>query len=497
MPRPSSCRRLRSASRRRCLCHRARLHGAAHAGAGRGLAAHHLGTARPHRARSGPDGRAARWQAAPGRHATASSSELPRAAGQRHRRLGGARRRSSPGRGRGLVRAGAPRRHAGHRAELLRRAVQSPRSLLALRGAARCRRGSRAPIGRAGAGLQLVRRGSAIVVAEAIADGPGALAGIRPGDTILAVDGQSTRGKDAATVTDLDRRPGGDQRRRCLARPRRPHRTRPTLERAMVPPETVFAQRIGDMLRDPDHRVQPQHRRAIWRSAIEDGLRRRRTRREGIVLDLRGNRGGLLRQAVDGGRHAAARRRRRDHRRTRSGRDADLALQRRRSGARYVPVVVLVDGRTASAAEILAAALADRGRAVVVGSSTLGKGLVQTIAPLPDGGELFVTWSRVLAPRGWPIQGLGVLPQVCTSLGQRRAELAARGAGAGRSSRWRRRWTPHRAARAPLHAGADPGDPQRLPRRRGPRGRPRHGARADPRPGRLCRRAAAAAQAPG
>ena len=81
-------------------------------------------------------------------------------------------------------------------------------------------------------------------------------------------------------------------------------------------------------------------------------------------------------------------------------------------------MVVLVDGRSASAAEILAAALADQGRAVVVGSSTLGKGLVQTIAPLPDGGELFVTWSRVLAPLGWPIQGLGVLPQVCTSLGE-------------------------------------------------------------------------------
>src|SRR6185437_5124325 len=74
--------------------------------------------------------------------------------------------------------------------------------------------------------------------------------------------------------------------------------------------------------------------------------------------------------------------------------------------------------RTASAAEILAGALADRGRAVVVGSSTLGKGLVQTIDPMPDGGELFVTWSRVLAPRSWPIQGLGVFPQVCTSLGR-------------------------------------------------------------------------------
>jgi carboxyl-terminal processing protease len=97
----------------------------------------------------------------------------------------------------------------------------------------------------------------------------------------------------------------------------------------------------------------------------------------------------------------------------------------------------------------LAAALADRGRGVVIGSSTLGKGLVQTIAPLPDGGELFVTWSRVLAPRGWPIQGLGVLPQVCTSLGQgvlgsQLAELAQ-----GRQP-MAHALAIHHAARAPL-----------------------------------------------
>jgi carboxyl-terminal processing protease len=79
--------------------------------------------------------------------------------------------------------------------------------------------------------------------------------------------------------------------------------------------------------------------------------------------------------------------------------------------------VVLVDGQTASAAEILAAAIADNRRGVVVGSETLGKGLVQTLSPLPDGGELYVTWARVLAPRGWPLQTLGLMPQVCTSVG--------------------------------------------------------------------------------
>jgi hypothetical protein len=136
----------------------------------------------------------------------------------------------------------------------------------------------------------------------------------------------------------------------------------------------------------------------------------------GVVLDLRGNRGGLLGQAVavasaflaDG---VVART---------SGRHPDAARTYISAGpdlARGVPLVVLVDGRTASAAEIVAAALSDRGRGVVVGSATTGKGLIQAVVPLPNGGELLVTWSRVLAPRGWPIQGLGVLPALCTSLG--------------------------------------------------------------------------------
>jgi len=177
----------------------------------------------------------------------------------------------------------------------------------------------------------------------------------------------------------------------------------------------VVSQRVGDMLliqisafnRSTDTHLE---------HAIEQGIAGTHPP-DGIVLDLRGNRGGLLRQAVSAAEMLLAP----GIVATTAGRDPQATrIWRAASGelAEDMPVVVMVDGRSASAAEILAAALADRGRGVVVGSSTLGKGLVQTIAPLPDGGELFVTWSRVLAPRGWPIQGLGVLPQVCTSLGQ-------------------------------------------------------------------------------
>jgi carboxyl-terminal processing protease len=112
-------------------------------------------------------------------------------------------------------------------------------------------------------------------------------------------------------------------------------------------------------------------------------------------------------------------------------------------------MVVLVDGGTASAAEILAAALADRGRAVVVGSSTFGKGVVQTIDPLPDGGELFLTWSRILAPRYWPIQSLGVFPQICTSLGDAAVRRQLDALVDGRLE-LAQAIEAHRAARAPL-----------------------------------------------
>jgi carboxyl-terminal processing protease len=149
-----------------------------------------------------------------------------------------------------------------------------------------------------------------------------------------------------------------------------------------------------------------------------------------LVLDLRGNRGGILTQAVavadiflnageivsTAGRHAEANRRY-------GASDSDLAQGR--------PIVVMVDGRTASAAEILAAALAERGRAAVLGTGTQGKGLVQILLPLPNGGELQLSWSRIVMPSGWPLQGAGLLPGLCTSGGVTAASEALAALRAG------------------------------------------------------------------
>lgn len=268
--------------------------------------------------------------------------------------------------------------------------------------------------GRAGLGLTVGLRGPLIEVRAVVRDSPAAIAGIKPGDTLSEIDDQRTQDQDPATIAAL--LSGAEGSVVGLTWRGRDGRVREArLVRVMVPPETVFAQRFADVLvlRVSSFSNSTASHIAL---SVQDALSEPHPV-DGIVLDLRDNRGGLLRQAVTAadtflpaGLVA-----------TTVGRDPDsMNVWRSAEGelAENVPVVILVNGRTASAAEILAAALADRGRAVVVGSATIGKGMVQTIDPLPDGGELFVTWSQTLAPLGWPVQGLGVLPQVCTSRGQ-------------------------------------------------------------------------------
>lgn len=302
--------------------------------------------------------------------------------------------------------------------------------------------------GQAGLGLQVAARGGQMLATVVVPDSPADDSGVRAGDRILSIDGHLTRGQPAATVAALIA--GTEGTVATLTWRGRDGRQRTEeITRALVAPATVTAERIGGTLmiriagfsRNTDEQ---------FADALAAGLGGR-TRVTGLVLDLRGNRGGLLRQAVsvvdqvmeDGVVAITAGRNPEASHIWYGGAGQDMA------GGR--PIVVLVDGRSASAAEIVAAALADSKRGVVVGSSTLGKGLVQTIAPLPDGGELFVTWSRVLAPLGWPIQGLGVLPQVCTSLGRAVVEQQLTDLLAGQQDMA----TPllrHRDARAPLPA---------------------------------------------
>jgi hypothetical protein len=147
---------------------------------------------------------------------------------------------------------------------------------------------------------------------------------------------------------------------------------------------------------------------------LAEARRRSAGRLAGLVLDLRGNPGGLLKAAArvadlfiaNGpivatfGRNPASR---------------QLFSANGDSIAPHLPVAVLIDGGSASASEIVAAALQDRGRAVVIGTASYGKGTVQTVQRLPNGGDLIVTWARLVAPSGYLLQHHGVVPTVCTA----------------------------------------------------------------------------------
>ncbi|MCQ9156248.1 PDZ domain-containing protein [Acidomonas methanolica] len=271
----------------------------------------------------------------------------------------------------------------------------------------RARLGSGATVG-----LTLDHGPHGLIISAVNANGPAWAAGVNNGDRLMAVNGHATRGLspsmveswldgDAETPVTLTIADGAGKV------------TTFSMRRAVVPPETVFAYHKDDMtiLRVTAFSSQTAEEMSQYLDQMmQDHLT------HGLILDLRGDRGGVLQQAVTAASLVLAR-------------GVAVVTQGRDPQANHVwavrggdmtdgmPVVVMVDGRTASAAEILAAALADHRRAVVIGSATLGKGLVQTIGQMPDDGELFVTWSRVVAPLGWPLQGLGVMPQLCTSRG--------------------------------------------------------------------------------
>ena len=285
--------------------------------------------------------------------------------------------------------------------------------------------------GIAGAGLTLARQGGSVVVASVAPDSPASEAGLSEGTLVLAVDGRPAYASEVSSLNDNLNGILGSTVTLRVEDPGDPSSlTDVVLTRAFVPPQTVFPEAFSDS-------PAPQNFLALKITGFNKGTSDQFSAAlvaglsgdpapAGLVIDLRGNRGGILRQAIlaadtllPSGVIVLA-----------SGRDPDADQRFTAEGSDLttgLPIVVLVDGQTASAAEILAAALSDNRRAVVVGSSTLGKGLVQAVTSLPDGGELFITWSRVLAPRGWPLQSLGVIPQVCTSLGQQSlaAQLAA------------------------------------------------------------------------
>lgn len=284
-------------------------------------------------------------------------------------------------------------------------------SRYASRERARENRAGRDGFGGLGITIGIVPEG--VKVKAVMEDTPAARAGLRVDDIITAIDDESAAG---IKQRDAIRRLRGAVRSRVRLTVARPPVEAPlliTVARGHIVPQTVtfreeedaaylrvtsFNQRTSQSLRDKILLAERQMGRRL----------------KGFVLDLRGNPGGLLDQAVSvsdlfvtSGSIVSTHGRHPDSHQFFDARKDDLA--------QGLPVIVLINGHSASASEIVAAALQDRGRALVIGSASYGKGTVQNVKSLPNEGEMALTWARFHAPSGYALEQRGVIPNICTS----------------------------------------------------------------------------------
>ncbi|MDE0475176.1 MAG: S41 family peptidase [Gammaproteobacteria bacterium] len=254
----------------------------------------------------------------------------------------------------------------------------------------------------AGVGLEIVRQGDWITVMSALPGTPGERAGIRAGDRIVEVEGESAQGwnTDRAAMS-LRGRPGTEVDVR-IGRPGIEEPIPFTLERATVQVLSVpFTHLFRDGVGYVPLRVFSENARDELEAAIEGLMADGATR---MILDLRGNPGGLLDQGValadlflDEGLTVAE---------TRGRTRSQNSVLRTGQGESFpgLPLVILINGRSASASEIVAGALQDHDRALVLGATSFGKGLVQTLYRLSGGNVLKLTTARWYTPSGRSIQ---------------------------------------------------------------------------------------------
>ncbi|MCX4969695.1 S41 family peptidase [Streptomyces sp. NBC_00654] len=281
-----------------------------------------------------------------------------------------------------------------------------------------------------GIGLSARRTsGGRVAVARVESGGPADRAGIRAGDLLSTVDGSRVDRRPVAEVVALLRGDGtgaAEGSTVVLGLERGGRAWTETLGRARLTTEAVTVRRLGD---EPSAAVLVKVA-AFTKGAgteVRDAVRAA-PGDAGILLDLRANSGGLVNEAavaasafLDGGLVA-----------TYDVRGEQRALYAESGGDTDRPVVVLVDGGTMSAAELLTGALQDRGRAVTVGSPTFGKGSVQMPSKLPGGSVAELTVGHYRTPAGRSVDGTGITPDlVVDARAQERAETVLSGLGGG------------------------------------------------------------------
>jgi len=261
-----------------------------------------------------------------------------------------------------------------------------------------------------GLGIEITVKGGVLTVVSPIEDTPAAKAGIKPGDQIFKIEDEFTKDMSLVDAVKKMRGPKGTKINLTIRREGSSDLLEFTLVRDIIRVQSVRSRPLEPgygyiRLAQFQERSDRDMQRALEKMAAEKGGIK------GLVLDLRNNPGGLLTQAVriadmflDSGLIVYT--------------EGRIEAQKQKYFAHKegtwldFPMVVLVNAGSASASEIVAGALQDHKRAVVLGTKTFGKGSVQTILPLDDNSALRLTTARYFTPKGRSIQATGIVPDI-------------------------------------------------------------------------------------
>ncbi len=262
-----------------------------------------------------------------------------------------------------------------------------------------------------GLGLEVTADSGFIKVISPIDDTPASRAGMKAGDLILSLDGTSVQGLSLTEAVDKMRGPANSPIKLTIKREGVDKPFDVSMKR-----EVIKIQVVKSHLEAPDIayiRVSSfsEQTDSGLRKAFADLKAKSGDKLHGVILDLRNNPGGLLDQAVavsddfiHDGEIVSTRARHTEDSQRWNAKDGDI------TGG--LPLVVLTNGGSASASEIVAGALQDHRRAIIMGTRSFGKGSVQTVIPLPGNGAMRLTTARYYTPSGRSIQGLGIVPDI-------------------------------------------------------------------------------------
>src|SRR5262252_6574958 len=261
-----------------------------------------------------------------------------------------------------------------------------------------------------GLGIEVSMENGLVKVVSPIDDTPAARAGLKPGDLITHLDGDPVQGMTLPEAVEKMRGPVNTEIKLTIRREGKdPFDVK--LTRATIKIQSVRSHLEGDNIAYIRITSFNEQTDVGLNNAMKNLKQQAGSKLMGVILDLRNDPGGLLDQAVavadaflDKGEIVSTRGRRSEDAQRYNARPGDIAAG--------LPVVVLINGGSASASEIVAGALQDHHRAILLGTRSFGKGSVQTIIPLPGHGAMRLTTARYYTPSGRSIQAKGIDPDI-------------------------------------------------------------------------------------